>query len=124
MRKFLIPAALLIAATPGIASSPQNEPPAAEATGPAVNCIPLQSVRETKVRSDKVIDFIGSGGKVWRNELPYSCSGLNSSRRFLHKTSINQYCSVDTITVLYDPPMGRGATCGLGKFQPVKLAGK
>jgi hypothetical protein len=54
--------------------------------------------------------------------LPYSCSELGQDQGFAYSTSTNQLCSVDIITVLRQ--MGglqRGASCGLGKFQPVTL---
>lgn len=121
MRMILIPAALLIAAAPGFAGAPKDDIPAATPTGKALDCVSQHTIRETRVRSDKVIDFIASGGKVYRNELPYSCPGLAVQGKFLHKTSTDDYCSVDTITVLEDPGLSRGATCGLGKFQPVTL---
>jgi hypothetical protein len=122
MRLILIPAALLIAAAPAVPQ--KREVPAATPSGKAVDCITTSSIRATHVRSDKVIDFEVSGGKVYRNELPYECPGLASEGRFLHKTSVNQYCSVDTITVLRSPPMAEGATCGLGDFQPVTIEKK
>lgn len=123
MRLILTAAALLIAAAP--APGPQkdrDQVPAATPTGDPVSCIPMSSVRSTLVRSDKVIDFEMAGGKVYRNELPAACPGLNNERRFLHRTSIDEYCDLDTITVLHSDPIMQGATCGLGKFQPVKLA--
>ena len=124
MRLILIPLlvpALLIAAAP--APAPQKGVPAATPAGEAVDCIQASSIRSTLVRSDKVIDFVVAGGKVYRNELPYSCPSLGFEQRFLHKTSMNEYCSVDTITVLQGgSAMMQGATCGLGKFQPVTLA--
>jgi hypothetical protein len=120
MRLVLISAAMLIAAAP--APVPQKDPvPAATPTGEPVSCISMSSLRSTQVRSDKVIDFIASGGKVYRNELPSACPGLGFEKRFIHRTSLDQYCSLDQITVLQDPPDIPGATCGLGKFQPVKL---
>jgi hypothetical protein len=119
MRLVLISAAVLIGAAP----VPQKEAvPPATPVGDAVSCISMSSLRSTQVRNDKVIDFIMAGGKVYRNELPSSCPGLGFEKRFIHKTSLNQYCSLDQITVLQTPPDIPGATCGLGKFQPVTLA--
>jgi hypothetical protein len=120
MRLILIPA-LLAAAAP--APVPQKDSvPEATPNGKPVACIPLSTIRATHVRSDSVIDFVAAGGKVYRNELPHPCPGLGFEGRFLHRTSMNSYCSVDTITVLQSPPMTHGATCGLGEFQPVTLA--
>lgn len=124
MRTILITAALLmIGAAPAPAShQDKDKVPEATAAGEPVSCISMQQIRETRVRSDKVIDFVTSGGKVYRNELPISCPGLGFEKRFIHKTTLNEYCAVDTITVIEEPGMMHGATCGLGKFQPVTLA--
>ena len=74
------------------------------------------------MRSDRVIDFVTSGGRVFRNTLPQACPGLGFERRFAYGTSLTQLCSVDIITVLYAAPLQRGASCGLGPFQPVDPA--
>jgi hypothetical protein len=64
--------------------------------------------------------------KVYRNTLPYSCPQLGFEERFLYKTSLSQLCSTDIITVLTSggPDLSRGASCGLGQFQPVELVKK
>lgn len=84
-----------------------------------VDCIQLRQIRESDVRSDSIIDFRMSGGKIYRNTLPNSCSQLGFERRFAYQTSLSQLCSVDIITVLNNigPGISRGASCGLGKFQ-------
>ncbi|MES2443080.1 MAG: hypothetical protein V4574_09640 [Pseudomonadota bacterium] len=120
MRLLLIRAALLLAA-PGIASQKHSVPEATPA-GKPVTCLSLGQIRETRVRSDEVIDFYVGGGKVYRNTLPHKCPGLGFEERYAHKTSIGQICSVDTITVLQSPGITQGASCGLGTFQPVTLA--
>ena len=124
MRILMISAAILLAATPGAARD--TSIPEATPTGPAVDCIPLQNVRSTHVRSDDIIDFEMTNGRFFRNKLPYSCPQLGFEQRFLFKTSTTQYCSVDTITVLTSGGgpggLSRGATCGLGQFQPVTIA--
>jgi hypothetical protein len=119
MRLLLIPAVLLLAATP---ASQKHAVPEATPAGKPVSCLLLSQVRETRVRSDDVIDFIVSGNKVYRNTLPNKCPGLGFEERFAHKTALSQICSVDTITVLESPGVREGATCGLGQFQPVTLA--
>ena len=76
------------------------------------------------MRSDQVIDFEMNGGKIYRNTLPDTPAPASASRSASrYKTSLNQLCSVDIITVLHsEPAVSRGASCGLGKFQPVTLA--
>ena len=112
---------LLVLAAPAFAAD-RSAPPAATAAGPAVDCVELRQIRETRVHGDSTIDFHMQGGKVYRNTLPYSCPGLGFEERFSYKTSLDRLCSVDTITVLQSPGISAGATCGLGKFEPVTLA--
>jgi hypothetical protein len=100
--------------------------PVATPLGTAQSCIQLHSIRESRVRSDKIIDFRTGANKWYRNELPHSCPSLGFEERFMYQTSLNQLCSVDIITVLHTSGSGldRGASCGLGKFQPVTIAKK
>ncbi|WP_340313203.1 hypothetical protein [Rhizorhabdus argentea] len=92
--------------------------------GKALDCIPLRSIRNTRVRDDRTIDFYMNGNKVYRNTLPYRCPELGFEEKFSYATSQSQLCSVDIITVLHSPPVMRGASCGLGKFQPISGAPK
>ena len=123
MKRLLL--APVLFAIAGTADARHREVPVATPTGNAVNCLHLLNIRETRVRSDSVIDFFTGGGKVYRNTLPNSCPGLGFEERFAYETSLSQLCNVDIITVLYaSPNLQRGASCGLGKFQPVQLAKK
>jgi len=122
----MILTALAIAAAAAAPTAPggardRNQVPEATPIGKPENCIRTINIRQTYVRSDSVIDFDMGGGKIYRNTLPFACPQLGFEEKFLYKTSIGQLCSVDTITVLTDPPITQGATCGLGQFQPVKL---
>ena len=91
-----------------------------------MNCVSINRIRSTKIVDNQTIDFKMSGGKVYRNTLPYSCSGLVFEDRFSYRTSTNQLCSVDTIRVLqnHGGQLSEGAGCGLGKFQPVEKVPK
>jgi hypothetical protein len=121
MRKILL-GALALTATLGVASArDRNAVPEATPDGEAVSCVQLNRIQSTSVHGDSVIDFKMRGGKVYRNTLPNSCPSLGFEERFLYKTSLSQLCSVDIITVLQSPGLSQGASCGLGKFQPVKL---
>lgn len=99
------------------------EPSPPVETGPAVNCINFRNVRGTQVIDDQTIDFHVVGNKVYRNTLPNRCPQLGFQRAFAYQTSISQLCSMDVITVIV-PGSGPmlGATCGLGKFTPIKPA--
>ncbi len=119
MRKLAIASLLLIASA--ASARDRNTVPEATPVGEAISCVNLRSIQSTRVHGDSTIDFHMGGGKVYRNTLPNSCPSLGFEERFLYKTSLSQLCSVDIITVLQSPGLSQGASCGLGKFQPVKL---
>ena len=123
MRKTLLAASIAIAAMTGSATARPKGVPVAVETGKPVSCLQLSNIRESRVRSDSVIDFRTNGNKWYRNTLSNSCPSLGFEERFLYKTSISQLCSVDIIRVLHDygGRLQEGAGCGLGKFQPVEL---
>ncbi|MGD9811932.1 MAG: hypothetical protein AB7U35_11465 [Sphingobium sp.] len=116
--------ALAIPAMPALAKD--KKPDNLVAAGDPVDCIYPRNIRSTKVRDDQTIDFVMNGGKIYRNTLPYKCPGLGFEERFAYKLSTSQLCSVDTITVLqsFGGGLSQGATCGLGKFQPMEKATK
>jgi hypothetical protein len=98
---------------------------AAQPSGPPENCIELRNIRSSRVLSDQIIDFELIDGRIMRNVLPYRCSGLGFSEAFTYSTSLTRLCSVDIITVLNQGGgPARGATCGLGQFQPVTFAAR
>jgi len=113
----------LLALAPANASRASRNAEAIAAAKPAgkpVSCVQLNNIRETRVRSDQIIDFYMKDGKVYRNTLPNSCPQLGFEESFSYKTSISQLCSTDIITVLlHTGGLSRGASCGLGSFQPV-----
>jgi len=91
----------------------------AKPVGEARSCVPLTQIRETRVRDNQTIDFRLNNNTVLRNTLPYSCPQLGFEKRFSYSTSLSQLCSTDIITVIVGSPPQRGASCGLGKFQPI-----
>ena len=96
--------------------------PAATPTGPAHDCIPIVQIRERRVRDDRTIDWVTRGGQVYRTVLPDACPELGFEQRFAYETSLSELCATDIITVVHEPPVTRGASCGLAPFQPVTLA--
>jgi hypothetical protein len=100
-------------------ASARHVPPAAVATGAAVDCVQTSLIDDTKVWNDAVIDFRMRNGVTYRNTLPHSCPNLGFDERFSYRTTTGQLCSIDTITVLPTGSSIPGPTCGLGKFQPV-----
>ena len=123
MRALTLALSGVLLATGGAALAERRPIPVAVETGEARNCLHLSNIRESRVRSDSIIDFRTSGNKWYRNTLPNSCPSLGFEERFSYKTSLSQLCSVDIIRVLrnYGGQLNEGAGCGLGKFQPVEL---
>ena len=120
MRKLLFP--LMLAPLAVAADRPDRVPPATP-TGPTQNCIPIQQIRQSLVRSDSVIDFVMRGrDRVYRVTLPQPCPRLGFEERFSYETTLSQLCAQDIITVLSITGPPRGASCGLAPFQPVSLA--
>ena len=122
MHKLLLGSLALLLTARVATARDRNAIPEATPIGDAIDCVQLRSIQSTQVHGDSTIDFHLLGGKVYRNTLPYSCPSLGFEERFSYKTSLSQLCSVDIITVLQSPGLSQGASCGLGKFQPVKLA--
>jgi hypothetical protein len=94
----------------------------ARVTGPAQSCVPLTRIRNSRVLSDRVIDFsTGAGRQAYRVVLAQPCPQLGFEQRFTYSTSLSQLCAQDIITVLQGPGVTRGASCGLAPFVPIKL---
>ena len=121
MRNLVI-AAIILSTAGVVTARERNAVPDATPAGDAISCVSLRSIRSTQVHDDSTIDFHMNDDKIYRNTLPNSCPSLGFEERFLYKTSLSQLCSVDIITVLQSPGLSQGASCGLGTFQPVKLA--
>ena len=115
---------LAVSAGPVAAKTDKDAWKAARPDGKPISCIPLTQIQQSRVRDDQTIDFYMGGKKVYRNTLPNSCPQLGFEKRFAYKTSLSQLCSTDIITVLVEPGISRGASCGLGQFQPVTGAGR
>lgn len=94
-----------------------------EATGEVKRCITLNRIQSTRVLDGQTIFFKMRGRKHYVNRMDRNCPQLDREERFMYKTSIGQLCSIDIITVL--DSFGRSwASCGLGKFEEVKLKPK
>ena len=96
--------------------------PPVKVLGEAKTCINRSQIRNSRVRSDQVIDFEMRGGRVYRSTLPNRCPRLGFEEAFTYTTSINQLCNTEIIYVAEQVggEIRRGAGCGLGKFVPVE----
>ncbi len=104
-----------------LAADGQSYGDGARVTGPARSCVPLTQIRNSRVRSDRVIDFYNAGRKGYRVVLNQSCPQLGFEQRFTYATSLSQLCAQDIITVLQGRAIMRGASCGLAPFTPIEL---
>jgi hypothetical protein len=121
--------ALLLGCAGGAPTARQaaNQAALAEArpVGAPVDCVTLSQIDHTRVRDDRTIDFYMKGGRVYRNRLPQECPNLGFEEAFTYKTSLNQLCSVDIITVLQRGGGNMtGASCGLGSFQEIETSAR
>jgi hypothetical protein len=92
------------------------------ADGPPANCISVQQIRTIRVINDQTIDFEMTGGRVFRNELPLRCSGLNFNTRIRHNSRTSQLCSLNMVTIESFGSGRSGPSCQLGRFQPMRRA--
>lgn len=85
-------------------------------TGQTRACVPLRSLRESRVIDDQTIFFKGPGKRAYINRLPRRCSRLAFENRFSYTTTIGQLCKSEIITVLDNMGSAWGS-CGLGQFE-------
>jgi hypothetical protein len=113
--RYALPLSLLIVTASGSISAGAQE------SDEMMNCVSLSRVDHTEVVDDATLLFYMRGDEIYRNVLPHRCPGLDREQQFMYRVTTSQLCNVDVITVL-DNLGGRfmpGASCGLGKFQPV-----
>ncbi|MBI1402104.1 MAG: hypothetical protein GC147_02675 [Porphyrobacter sp.] len=104
------------------ATDPAADAPAVKVLGEGQNCISRSTILQSRVQSDRVIDFEMRGGKIYRSVLPSECPGLGFERAFTYNTQTDRLCNTDIIYVLRTTggQPERGVGCGLGKFVPVE----
>ncbi len=86
-----------------------------------IRCIRLNQIKSTTILDRQHIVFKLRGDKHYVNVLPYPCIGLRKNKTFMYRTSLNELCDLDLITVLDDFGGGLrpGASCELGTFMPI-----
>lgn len=99
---------------------PNATPPPATSLGDPVACIHLRDIDSLRYYDDYTIDFEMKNRTIYRNTLPNQCPELGFEQRIAYKTSLSELCSTDVFTILHSDGT-RGATCGFGKFAPVRL---
>ena len=105
-------------------ASDDNRTPRAEqrwvADGPEVSCINRNQVRSTEVVDDQHHQLRHEQpAHVRQPPAQQPARAWPADRTFTVNSRTTQFCSANTITVITGPGGQRGATCGLGRFQPV-----
>ncbi|HNP37019.1 MAG TPA: DUF6491 family protein [Woeseiaceae bacterium] len=90
----------------------------------AVHCLSTIRIKQSDVLDNQNILFEMTDRSTFLNVLPYPCPGLSPQKPFMYRTSINQLCDLDIVTVLDNTGFGLmpGASCGLGDFRPIDEA--
>lgn len=99
--------------------------PAAHDDGAGIHCLSLIRIRDSDVLDNQHIVFHTIGGKSFVNKLPRRCPGLSRNTPYMYRTSLNQLCDLDIITVLgvFGFGLTPQASCGLGLFHPIDQQG-
>ena len=118
---FLATGLALLLASPATAEEKKLNEELEFVSGPPEQCVSLSRIDRTEVLDDQNILFHMRGDKVYLNHLSFRCPGLAFHDSFMYRTSLNQLCNVDIITVLTNIGFGfsPGPSCGLGMFYPV-----
>jgi len=84
-------------------------------------CLGLIQIDNINIMDNQNIVFKTKSGEYYLNHLPRACSRLSRNNAIMYRTSLNQLCSLDIITVLDNIGGGfeQAGSCGLGKFKPI-----
>ena len=87
-------------------------------TGTRETCIPINSIKSTKILDYSNILFYTNGGPVYLNELPKQCGPLNRCRSITYSTSLSKLCNTDTVDIMdFGSSVPKLGTCGLRQFE-------
>jgi len=109
---------LLMAACAG--GDNARSPTVMVADGPPTACISTRQIRSMRIVDDQTIEFEMSNRRVYRNTLPFRCSGLGFNQAIRHNSRTAQLCSVNMIMMRAPGGGWSGPSCQLGMFQPMK----
>ena len=89
-----------------------------EPTGETESCIGLRNIRSMSPLDEQNFLVKVTGGKVYLNRVSGRCAGADSAfNRLQYKTSINQLCRNEIITVVDNTQGFTVGSCGLGTFE-------
>ncbi len=115
LKNIMVPLTVILLAVADPARAEEEDSPETK------RCISLVRIDHIEVIDRQHILFHMRGKKTYLNTLPHRCPGLSKHRPIMYRTSTSQLCDLDSITVLQSIGRGYqpGASCGLGKFEPV-----
>jgi hypothetical protein len=112
MKYMLVATALLLSLTGMAQAQDTGSEKRQSKPGENRHCLPIQDIDHIEVVDNQTILFHTRGKKIWKNSLPHHCAGLKFEGGIGYRTSIDQLCDLDIITVLRV-----GTTCQLGSFE-------
>ena len=86
-----------------------------------IRCVKIDRIENVDVIDNENVVFQIGINDYYLNTLPYACNGLRLNESIMYRTSTNELCDIDVITVLdkIGPGFQAGPSCGLGKFKPI-----
>jgi hypothetical protein len=84
-------------------------------------CLSLIRIEDMRILDNQRIVFEMTGEDQYLNVLPRPCPGMDRNSTIMYRTSLNELCDLDVITLLDSIGSGYmpGASCGLGMFIPI-----
>jgi hypothetical protein len=129
MLKFVLPAALSLAACAAYAQSSDHRLSEkrqlalqGKAVGEPRSCITTRQIEDVNAVSDRVILFHLKNGRTYRNDLPDACpQATRSGSAFSYRTTGARLCAIDVVQIA-EPASGFAyGGCQLGKFTRYEL---
>ncbi len=103
-------------------AAPKQDPLAAEldgrVPGKPVDCVSSSFVDGPQIIDERTILYRESGRRVWRNDLPDACPGLQPNDVMVIEIYGSQICRNDHFRAYPRGTSIAGATCRFGKFTP------
>ena len=86
-----------------------------------IRCVKIDRIENVDVIDNENVVFQIGINNYYLNTLPYACNGLRLNESIMYRTSTNELCDIDVITVLdkIGPGFQAGPSCGLGNFKPI-----
>ena len=86
-----------------------------------IRCVKIDRIENVDVIDNENVVFQIGINDYYLNTLPYACNGLRLNESIMYRTSTNELCDIDVITILdkIGPGFQAGPSCGLGKFKPI-----